>query len=215
METWVRKLANKVAQSLGYDAEKESVIAYGLLALVQVVLTVVLALAAGLLIHAPAEAMIVCFSVSILRRSSGGAHADSFGLCTVITVVVCTPFAFISKVVAPYTTPLMLTLAAVAAYTVAYTNIHRYAPVDSPKKPIKTEQKRLRMRKGCYQTMAAYVVVQSLLVIASLWYPAFRSLGISLTLGVAWQAFTLTKAGNILLNKLNVLPDSSRKEDSI
>lgn len=214
METWVRRLANKVAQSLGYDAEKESVIAYGLIAIVQVVLTVALALAAGLLIHAPAEAMIVCFSVSILRRFSGGAHADSLGLCTGITVVVCTLFAFLATRLAIYTTPLILTLITLAVYAFAYASIHRYAPVDSPNKPIRTEQKRLRMRRACYRIIAAYALLQSLLIIASLWYPAFRSLAISLILGVAWQAFTLTNAGNILLNRLNVLPDHKRKEDS-
>jgi accessory gene regulator B len=213
MEVWVRRLANKVAQSLGYDAEKESVIAYGLIAITQVLMTVILALAAGLLIHAPAESMIVCFSVSILRRFSGGAHADSLGKCTFITVVACTLFAFLSRFLAPFLTPLLLTLVTLVVYTLVYTSIYRYAPVASPHKPIKTEQKRLRMRRGCYRTMAVYVAVQTLLIIASLWYPGARSLAVSLILGVAWQAFTLTNAGNILLNKLNVLPEIEGKED--
>ena len=213
MEIWVRRLASKVARSQGYDAEKESVIAYGLIAIVQVLLTVLLALAAGLIIHAPAESMIVCFSVSILRRFSGGAHADSLGKCTVITVVACTLFAFLSRLMAPFLTPLLLTLVTLVVYTLVYTSIYRYAPVASPHKPIRTEQKRLRMRKGCYRTMAAYVAVQALLIIASLWYPEAKSLAVSLILGVAWQAFTLTNAGNILLNKLNVSPEIKGKED--
>ncbi len=213
METWVRRLASKIAQSLGYDAEKESVIAYGLIAIVQVVLTVALALAAGLLIHAPAESMIVCFSVSILRRFSGGAHADSLGMCTLITIVVCTLFAFLSKTLAPFLTPLLLTLISVVVYSLVFSSVYRYAPVGSPHKPIKTEQKRLRMRKACYRITAAYTLLQILLIIFSLWYPEARSLAASLIFGVAWQAFTLTHVGNILLSKLNVLPESKGKED--
>ncbi|MCE5343707.1 MAG: accessory gene regulator B family protein, partial [Eubacteriales bacterium] len=67
MENLVRRLASRIALSLGYDAEKEAVVAYGLLAIVQVAITVILALLFGFLVGAPVEAMIVCFSVSILR----------------------------------------------------------------------------------------------------------------------------------------------------
>ena len=214
METWVRKLANKVAASQGFDAEQESVVAYGLLAIVQVVLTVTLALAAGLLIHAPAEAMIVCFSVSILRRFSGGAHADSFGFCTGITVVICTLFAFLAKWLAGYMTALILMLVALAVYAFAYTAIHKYAPVDSPNKPIKTERKRLQMRRGCYQTVTTYAVLQFLFIMIGIWHPQWRSISISLILGVAWQVFTLTNVGNTLFNRQRVLPEYQRKEDS-
>ncbi len=68
MEKLARKLANNIALSLGYDDEKEAVVAYGLIAIIQVSIIILLVLLLGLLAGAPIEAMIICLSASILRK---------------------------------------------------------------------------------------------------------------------------------------------------
>ena len=74
MEKIVRRLASKIARSQGLDAEREAVVAYGLLAMTQISVITLLALALGFAVGAPVEALIVCFSVSFFRKYSGGAH---------------------------------------------------------------------------------------------------------------------------------------------
>jgi accessory gene regulator B len=212
MENLVRKLASRIALSLGYDAEKEAVVAYGLLAIVQVAVTVLLALLLGFLIGAPMEAMIVCFSVSILRKYSGGAHAYNADFCTAVSVVYCTLAAWVSQLLTLAYVPIALLIAIVVCYSLIYWIAFQYVPVDSPNKPIKSEKKIKRMRKGSFIIVTIYFALQILLFFFAARVPVFRSYGISLLLGTSWQALTLTPLGAILLNKLNDLPKYFRKE---
>lgn len=214
MEKMVKRSASKISQSLGYDAEKEAVVAYGLFAIVQVSLTIVLALLFGFLVGAPVQAMIVCFSVSIYRKYSGGAHADDAEFCTVVSVVYCTLAAWLSRLLAPSVTPVPLLLATLAVFAAVYWITYRYVPVDSPNKPITSPAKIRRMRTGSFVVITIYLALQLYFLFAGRQNPTLHSYAVSLLLGVGWQAFTLTPTGSILLHKLNVLPKFLRKEVS-
>lgn len=214
MEKIMKGLASRIALSLGYDTEKEAVIAYGLFAIVQIIITIVLALLFGFIVGAPVEAMIVCFSVSIYRSYSGGAHAHDAEFCTVISVIYCTFAAWLSTHVIPFYVPFIMLIAIILVYAFVFWISIRYVPVDSPNKPIKSEQKIKRMRKGSFIIISAYMALQLFFYFSSSQWPAFRTYGISLLLGISWQAFTLTPLGAILLDKLNALPKFTRKEVS-
>lgn len=214
MEKILRIQANKIAVSLGYDSEKEAVVAYGLIAIVQISITIFLALLFGFLVGAPLESMIVCFSVSIYRKYSGGAHAHDAEFCTIVSVVYCTLAAFVSKQLVPLYHPLSMSIAVFFVYAFVFWVSYLFVPVDSPNKPIKTEKKIERMRKGSFIIISAYLALQLFFLYLSNTSLVYRSFGISLMLGVSWQAFTLTPLGAILLNKLNDLPKYLRKEVS-
>ncbi len=212
MEKMVRRLANKIAVSLGYDEEREAVVAYGLLAIVQIGITIILALIFGLIVGAPVEAMIVCFAVSIFRKYSGGAHAYDADFCTIVSVVYCTVAALASRMLATIVNPGIVLIVVIICYILTYWIIYRYVPVDSPNKPITNKDKIKRMRKGSTIIVSVYFALQLVFYFFASRYPAFHSYGISLLLGTAWQSLTLTPLGAILLNKLNDLPKFFRKE---
>jgi len=206
MEMLVKKLASKISLSLGYDAEKNAVIAYGLLAIVQTSITIILTFLFGLLVHAPIEALIVCFAVSLYRKYSGGAHAYSANFCTVISVMYCTLAALLSRLLMQtYSHGVMLITIPLVYITVFWIS-YRYVPVDSPNKPITSEAKIRRMRRGSYIIISAYMALQLVFLILDSHSAEFQSYAISLLFGVSWQAFTLTPVGGILLDKLNSLP---------
>jgi len=214
MEQTVRRLANKIARSLGYDAEKEAVVAYGLIAIVQVTVTVLLVLVLGLLLGVVWEALTVCFSVSIYRRYSGGAHADDANFCTLVTVVYCSLAALASRWLAAAYGPAPMLAAIVLVYAFVFLATYRYAPVDSPNKPVTSKKKIKRVRTASFIIVSVYFALQLCLFLFKIPAQAYRSLGISLLLGVSWQAFTLTPLGAILLHKLNDLPKYLGKEVS-
>ena len=214
MEKLARRLAGNIATSLGYDSERESVIAYGLIAIIQITVTVLLVFAFGLLVHAPVEALIVCFSVSILRKYSGGAHAHDADFCTVVSVVYCTLAAVASRSLANVYHPIAMAIAIAGVYGISLWLIRRYAPVDSPNKPITSEKKIRRMRRGSFITTFVYLALQLIFYFAAGSNRSFLSYGISLLRGLSWQVLTLTPVGAILLNKLNDLPKYLRKEVS-
>lgn len=212
MEKMVRRLANKIAVSLGYDEEREAVVAYGLLAIVQIGITIILALIFGFIVGAPVEAMIVCFAVSIFRKYSGGAHAYDADFCTVVSVIYCTVAALASRILATIIDPVPVLIVMIICYMLTYWIIYRYVPVDSPNKPITNKDKIKRMRKGSTIIVSVYFALQLVFYYFASRYPAFHSYGTSLLLGTAWQSLTLTPLGAILLNKLNDLPKFFRKE---
>lgn len=212
MERIVRRLASKIARSQGLDAEREAVVAYGLLAMVQIAVITLLALVMGFAVGAPVEAMIVCFSVSFFRKYSGGAHAYDADFCTVVSVVYCTLAAAAAGWLTPlYRLPAMIA-AVIAIYTITYWVIRRYVPVDSPNKPIKNPLKIKRMRKGSFLLVTIYLALQFFFIFTANRNPLFQKYGICLLLGTAWQTLTLTPIGAVLLNKLNDLPKFLRKE---
>lgn len=214
MERAVRRLASKIAASMGFDAEREAVIAYGLIALVQILITFALVIVFGLLVGAVVETLIVCLSVSFLRKYSGGAHADDADFCTVLTVIICTLAALAARALLSLYQPWAMAGMIVLAYVAAYWIANRYVPVDSPNKPIKTEQKIKRMRRGSFSILSVYALASVLFFLLGFQFHLFQSYGIALLLGVCWQVFTLTPIGAILLHKLNVLPKCLGKEVS-
>lgn len=206
MEKLARKLANSISVSLGYDHEKEAVIAYGLTAIIQIFITTLLILMAGILIGAPVEALIIGFSVSILRKYSGGAHAGTAELCTSFSVFYCTLTAFLSKrLLAELYHPVLMGIACVVIFVLSFFVIYKFAPVDSPNKPIRTEQKIKRMRKGSFFILSVYFVISVIFYMLSFEHESFNSYGISMLFGVSWQTFTLTHPGSRFIGKLNAI----------
>ena len=206
MERTARRLAHNVSASLGYDDEKERVVAYGLIAIIQVAVTVALVILFGLLFHVVAEALVICFSVSILRRYSGGAHAGSIEECTATSVIYCICFALVSRrLLLPVLGGPALLAADVIVYALAFWACVRLAPVDSKNKPIRTAEKRRRMKRDSVLVLSVYLVLSALFLLFGFRYRSFFSVGTSLLFGVAWQSFTLTRGGAGLLNKIDFI----------
>ncbi|MEA4824923.1 MAG: accessory gene regulator B family protein [Clostridiaceae bacterium] len=204
MERLAKKLASNIAVSLGYDVEKEAVVAYGLIAIIQIILTTLLVLLFGFLAGVPVESLIVCFSVSILRKFSGGAHAGTAELCTSFSVVYCILTASISKwlLVGIYN-QILMAFAIIVIFGLSFLAVYKFAPVDSPNKPIRTEQKRIRMRKGSFLVLSIYFVLALIGFAITDQFVIIKSFEISLLFGVSWQIFTLTYLGAQFIRKMN------------
>jgi accessory gene regulator B len=203
MEKLARRLAGNIARSLGYDREKESVKGYGLTAIIQVTVTVLLILLLGLLIRAPIEAMITCFSIMLYRKYSGGAHAHSAEFCTVFSVLFCAVAAVISKwLLTTIYNPIVMAVALVIIFGSSFIIVYQFAPVDSPNKPIRTEKKKKRMRRGSFIVLSVYLVLSVAFLILSYTYDPYKSYGISLLIGISWQTLTLTSLGSLVLGNM-------------
>jgi len=206
MEKLAVSLANKISSSLGYDNEKEAVVAYGLIALIQVSATILLILVLGILLGVTGEALTICFAVAILRKYSGGVHAKTAELCTVVSVVYCVAMAIVAKklLAGIYSSSLMLA-AIILIFGISFWIAYRRVPVDSPNKPIKTEKKIRRMRTGSFVILTAYLIISVLLYVFASRHGGLKAYGICLLFGLSWQVFTLTKSGAILLKILGLI----------
>ena len=153
-------IAEKVGSELDLDNDRKEVIAYGTFALLHTMLSIVLVIIFGLLFGVLTEALIVSFTISILRKYSGGAHASSPGTCAIIgTVVSIGQALLISSVMTSLINLKLFILLGLLIFVWSYYIIFKLAPVDSVAKPIKTQKKRERMKKGSILILDAYLVI--------------------------------------------------------
>lgn len=204
MEKLAQNLARNISSSLGYNEEKEAVVAYGLTAIIQVSATVLLVLLLGILTGVLVESLIVCFSVAVLRKYSGGAHAETAEFCTCFSAVYCTLTAFLSKKLLTAIYSFIPMAAAVTlVFILSFVFIYKLAPVDTPNKPIRTEKKKRKMRAGSFIVLAIYFLLSVAFLVLSPQSDRFKSYGISLLFGTVWQVFTLTHQGSLFIERMN------------
>jgi accessory gene regulator B len=206
IEKLTNSIAEKISVELGYDNDRKEVIAYGAFAFLQTILSIVLVIVFGLVFDVLTEALIVSFTISILRKYSGGVHASSPGICAIIgTGIAVVQALLILFVITPSINLKLSILLGLLTFAWSYYVICKLAPVDSVAKPIKTQKKRERMRKGSILVLDAYLIIVVLNIIISLLAHEKRFLVFSLCIygGIAWQAFTLTRGGHLTLGKID------------
>ncbi len=211
------KISSKIASELGYDEEKSAVIAYGLFAVMQILISLVLVAVIGAIFAVAWQALTASFVASILRQYSGGIHASKPSTCIIIgtlvtiSIAILTHYVFL-KIEIIYLLGFIFVLTFFSFFTIA-----KKAPVDSKAKPITNTYKRNKMKKYSIIVLSFYFVF--ILVLVLLYYfnkkALFIEYSILICLAFSWQSFTLTKAGHILLNKsdsiLNKLLNKQRR----
>ena len=204
MQRLSKKIAADISQSLGKTQSEEEVIAYGLLGFFQLISNIGLTLFFGWLFRVPYLALLLSVSVSMLRRFSGGAHAETLNLCTLVGLFYSVFFAKLSVYLA-YSTINKVILYGFSALILlsSWYVVWARAPVDSPQKPIRSIEKKQRMRKGSFQVLIFLTLNVIGLFIIGCSYSAVMPYGFSIVFGVLWQAFSLTEPGAKFLSNLD------------
>jgi len=202
IEKVCEKISGYIAQELNLDDDKKSVINYGIFAFIQMVLCITLVIIFGYIFNVTKEALIVSFTVSILRKSSGGVHASSAERCVVIGTVASVVMALVCKYINVSFSFVILVGSIIFIWS--YYIVYKLAPVDSIAKPIKSIEKIKRLKKSSIMILSIYLVVVAINILCYLVMKNFSLLTYSLCIymGLLWQTFSLTKSGNLILGKL-------------
>lgn len=206
IENISKVIAEKVSSELNYDKERKEIIQYGTYALIQTLISIISVLILGLVFNIALEALIFLFTASILRKYSGGAHSESSNVCTLLGIIIssCIGFFIKSNFFAKMNFEVIV-FVGIVIFVFSYFIIFKYAPVDTPNKPIKTEKKKKRMKKGSLKILTIYLFIEIFNII--LYYNSGWSLArpvmLSIMLGVVWQCMTLTYIGDILLKTID------------
>jgi len=198
MEKLCNKIANKISLQLDFDNDKKEVLAYGAFALFQMLISIALVLIFGLIFNVAVEALMISFIVSILRKYSGGVHASSPSACMFIGTIICVGQAILIKsFLAPLVNIKILLILGTSIFIWSYYMLYKLAPVDTPNKPIKREEKRKRMKKGSIIVLSVYAIIVLINIIIFHYFGRNRFLiyALCIYVGVLWQTFTLTKFG--------------------
>lgn len=206
MEKLTNNIADRVSKELKLNNDNRDVIAYGIFAFMNIALSIILVIIFGLLFRVILEALIICFTGSLLRKYSGGAHASSPGRCVAIGTFICIGQALLfTFIIGPIITLSLFMFLGVGIFILAYYLIYKLAPVDNPAKPIKSREKKIRMKKGSIFVLSIYITIVVINTVSYMFFKEKRFLIYSLCIygGIAWQIFTLTRVGHSIMNSID------------
>lgn len=198
-------LTNKISQEINLEEHQKAVINYGLFAIVQTAFAVLLTVIFGSLFNVLVPALILSFAGVILRKYSGGVHAQTPEACAAIGVIVAVGGAFIVSKLQWDKANIMVLGAAVFICSFYY--IHKLAPVDSKAKPINKEEKKQLLKRKSIHVLGLYLVLcmidLKLYAVSSneIWLQYIACI----CLGTSWQVFTLTSLGHSAVAKIDSL----------
>lgn len=199
------EISNSITKELQLDENKKAVVNYGIFAIMHTALSVGFVIVFGALFNVLIEALIITLTISILRKSAGGAHASSPGICAFVGTVLSVGMAIVIKNINLNVNVIIVisTLIFIWSFIIVY----KLAPVDSPTKPIRTEAKRKRLKKSSILILSVYLVIITGNIVG---YYATQNVDLlvysgCIHIGLLWQVFSLTKIGHKVLGKLDAL----------
>lgn len=213
VEKFSNTIASKLSSKLNMDKDKEEILAYGAFALVQTLISMVMVTIFGITFDVLTEALIISFTASFLRKSSGGAHATSPMNCAVISVIIFGGLAILVKHYIVNRNFLYLLLGEIIAYTFAYYVMYKYSPVESENKPIRSDKTRNRLKRMSIKLVHSLLTIDVILIMLyfQVAHNQFLIASICISLGVTWQCITMVSLGQKIIDKLDkVLGDTSK-----
>ncbi|MBB6713810.1 accessory gene regulator ArgB-like protein [Clostridium gasigenes] len=190
-----KKVAFKIANELKLDNDNKEVISYGIFAIIQMFYNVLLVILFAAVFNVVIEALIASFTIAILRKSSGGAHASSAKICVVVGTFITVTIGLVAKININVNSIMII---GVITFIWAYYIVFKLAPVDSAAKPIRTEKKRKRLKRSSIFILSIYLIIIGVSIMLYLYTKIDRLLIYSICIlgGVIWQVLSLTKIGH-------------------
>ncbi|WP_432406598.1 accessory gene regulator ArgB-like protein [Wukongibacter sp. M2B1] len=193
------------------DNNQEAILRFAIEVVISFVVSLGLALLVALLLGIFPNVLIIILTTSILRSFSGGSHSETMLGCSLYGTIIMNGFGLLTK----YTQPSKGLLSIIVLLILMFStwSFYKYAPADTPGKPINTKVKRQKLRKFSFATLFIWCTL------CLLWYTGLmKSLTIiyASSLGVLWQSFSLTDWGYALLHHMDrALRMINKKEEEL
>lgn len=202
-------LGKKATILLTIDKDREQIIVYGAINLIQTIFSILWIVIAGFILGVLYEALIFSTTASILRKYSGGVHASSPNRCIIIGTVLSSAAGLVIDKFSYNISLTNTTAISIFFMTASFIIVILKAPVDSIKKPITNPNMKKKFKKNSIVTLIVFSII---IAILSIFYektlkPYYLKIIHSIILGILWQSFTLTKMGITIFEKA----DSSLK----
>ena len=205
MEILAHFIAGKIALHMQFDDEKRAIVAYGLTAIIQIIILFIIISIIGLIFGFWYESFIIFIVVGIIRKSTGGAHSQTMYGCILISVINIMILSTLSRYILNFPINISINLLiSVLVYVLCFLVFYNCVPVDSPKKPITKPEKIEKLRRQSYITITVFLLISVIFILLSVRYERFYSIAFSIRLAMLWQLFTLTKLGAWFINKIDL-----------
>ena len=205
IEMLAHKIADKIALQLDLDEDKNAVIAYGLIGILQVTTLFIIITIIGFLFDFLYESLIIFLSVGFIRKSTGGAHASTMNCCNIMSILSISLLAALSRYLLNYPFDIYVNLgSAIFIFVICFIIFYIRVPIDNPNKPIVKPEKIKRLRKQSFYKLILFFLLTIVSIKLANYHVRFYSIAASIRLAMLWQVFTLTKTGALVLDKLDL-----------
>ena len=188
-----QKLAGYLRAQLVLTDNDEAVLAYSIHSLVTGTISIIAIIIVGWFLGVLKLAVTAAFTAGGLRMASGGAHSTRALNCTILGMVISPGIAFLVKHLLADLPGSGLIYLCIFTALVALTAIRKYAPADTPNKPITNPVQRRQLRR-----ISTGLVILWLAVV--LFTTIRHKIGLqpyltASALSIIWQSFSLTPIG--------------------
>lgn len=200
-----KNIVSAIYKNSSMDKDEREIIEYGALILLLKILGISFVIIFGFIFGVILEALAFYFTVSILRKYSGGVHATSPTRCIIIGTFIAVVVPILINEVDKNLQLNLFIFMGIIILIFCYYTIFKLAPVDSPAKPIVNIEMRKQLKN---QSMLTMFIMSILLVLLIMLYINYRyvillRLSQCICIGVLWQCFTLTETGHIIIGKID------------
>lgn len=191
VQKWSYACAKRLAAATKENHQKRAVYYYGFYIIIGAAVKGFILISAASLLGILAPTLLIALAFASLRAFAGGYHMDTYGKCLFVSMGLFIGAASIAQYTYPYWSPAYMAVLIGLTFILGLYALVRYAPKDTPNKPITDPQEIKRYKK----LSIAYLFVWLALTIGLTVFGLKRYM-LSLCFGVLLELFTVTPAGH-------------------
>ena len=200
------KIAEKLASNLGYSEEQRKVMAYGLIAVIQMIELLLISVVFGLIFDCLYECLIVFLGVGLMRRTTGGAHCANYTACILTSSLSICLIALVCRCIPSFLPKWIYAVFGILPSFGSFLALaYKRVPQATKNKPIKNPAKIKRLRRECFVTTLLYLALAMVLLLID-WESGRNITSLCALICVMhWQSFTLTSLSTWLAQGMDRL----------
>ncbi|TCO74380.1 accessory gene regulator ArgB-like protein [Marinisporobacter balticus] len=189
MEECIGKILSFYKKHLEIDENKEAILKYSLQITISTIFSFGLALIVAWPLGIVAYVFMMMMTNATLRFFSGGAHCESMRNCTIYGMVLCNIAGLLTENMEPDKNILYI---AFGIFLFSVWAIQKYAPSDTPQKPITSKKKRKKLKIRAFIFVCAwnFCVINYYII-----FHKVHPMMLASALGILSQSFSITQKG--------------------
>lgn len=205
MERAAHHLSEKIAFHMQFCDEKRAVIEYGLLAIFNIAVIGIGISLISIFFHVWYESVTIFLGVGLLKKSTGGAHAQTMLGCAVISVLSITGVALAARYALDDPINIYINIGiSIIVFAFCFFIFNKTVPVDTPNKPIRKPEKIKRLRRQSFVLLGLYTALAVATALMTPLWNRFGSLSYCIRFVLLWQTLMLTRYGQRFISLLTL-----------
>lgn len=197
VQKWSYSCAKHVADVLNENHNKRAVYYYGFYIVIGSFVKGIILLTLSLLLGILIPALLIVMVLGSLRMLAGGYHFDTYGKCLFVSMTFNLTAALIARYTYSSWSTALIVLFILLVFTFSLYMLIKYAPRDTPTKPITDPAAIMKYKKLSIAYLGVLLILCCVLV-----YLNLKMHIIAISFGVLLEIFSITPAGHSFFNTI-------------